>query len=190
MGGGRKALAPLAGRTLLDHVLERLEPQVGSIFLSVDAKSSALDRFGLVQVPDPRPGSNGPLGGLAASIEHAAREGYRWLQLVPCDAPLLPTNLTARLREHASHNDVTVVVTRYAGRLQPVFSLWHVGIRVENKRAVTEGGQAGFFEFLETHPYRVVDWPGQSADPFLNINDHDALAAAERLVAREQEDAQ
>ena len=37
MGGGDKALRPLGGRTLLDHVIDRVAPQVGGGVLGLPA---------------------------------------------------------------------------------------------------------------------------------------------------------
>ena len=77
MGGGQelsgetKALAQLAGRPLIAHVIDRLQPQVGTLYLSVDARQPALERWPYRQVEDPRPGRHGPLGGLLAVLEHA-----------------------------------------------------------------------------------------------------------------------
>ena len=36
MGGGDKCLLPLGGRPLLDHVIERLRPQIGSLVINAN----------------------------------------------------------------------------------------------------------------------------------------------------------
>ena len=80
MGGTSKALAMLAGRPLLQHVIDRLAPQVAVLVLSVERGDPALAEFGLRQVPDPALGSNGPLGGLLSVLE-AMPAGCDWLLL-------------------------------------------------------------------------------------------------------------
>lgn len=187
MGGARKALVPLAGRALILHAVDCLAPQVDTVVLSVDRPSSKLAALGLPQVPDPAPGSNGPLGGLAAVLGYAAREGYEWLQLLPCDAPWPPSDLAHRLYAQALRHGAAVVVPRYAGRLQPVFSLWSCRLHGEVDTAVTVGALAGFHQFLDRHEHGVVEWPEQVVNPFFNINDRAALAEAERLILSKQE---
>jgi molybdopterin-guanine dinucleotide biosynthesis protein A len=182
MGGGRKALLSLVGKPLIRHVLDRLEPQVDTVVLSVDRASDALGRFGPKQVPDVSPGSNGPLGGLAAVLHHAQREGYRWLQLAPCDAPFIPMDLSLRLREHAQREGCDVVLVRQGGQLQPVFSIWHVSMRPALEDAVKVEGMGGFREFLGSRTHGVLDWPEADGNPFFNINDRRALREAERLA--------
>ncbi|TKA96174.1 molybdenum cofactor guanylyltransferase MobA, partial [Cereibacter changlensis] len=47
MGGADKALLPLAGRPLLAHVRDRLEPQVEALALSANGDAARFAGFGL-----------------------------------------------------------------------------------------------------------------------------------------------
>ena len=42
MGGGDKSLLPLAGKRVIDHVLERLRPQVAAMALNANGDPGAL----------------------------------------------------------------------------------------------------------------------------------------------------
>ena len=66
MGGAPKCLLDLAGRTMLERVLGRFEPQVRRVVLSVERPAPEWARFGLAQVADPVPGQ-GHLSGFVAS---------------------------------------------------------------------------------------------------------------------------
>lgn len=66
MGGGDKALLQLGGRPLLDHVLERLRPQVAEIVLNAN-DPGRFAAFGLPVVADRLAGQMGPLAGIHAS---------------------------------------------------------------------------------------------------------------------------
>lgn len=188
MGGGRKALETLAGRPLLSHVVARLQPQVDVVVLSVDQQTEQFEPFGLMQVPDLSPGSNGPLGGLAAVLRYTECEGYSWLQLAPCDAPFLPMDLTARLRDLAEREERAVSLAAWCGRLQPVFSLWHVSLRYELEAAVSMRSMGGFREFLGTCPHATLEWPATKINPFFNINDRQALREAEGMTVGNEEE--
>ncbi len=186
MGGGLKALQPMAGRPLLQHVIDRLAPQVASLALSVESVNEYFAPFGLAQVPDPVPGSRGPLGGLLAVLGHAAAHGHEWLLLAPCDAPFLPLDLAARLHDCALDRGAQAVAIAHRGRLHPVFSLWHRALLGELEQAVGGQGMGGFKAFLATRPHAILDWPDGGPDPFFNINDPAALQHA-ALRATENE---
>ncbi|NNK31834.1 MAG: molybdenum cofactor guanylyltransferase [Xanthomonadales bacterium] len=184
MGGQPKALLPLAGVPLLSHVLERFAPQVDELVLSVERPTPELNAFGVRQVPDPAPGSNGPLGGLLACMRALSQDGRgEWLLLAPCDAPFLPLDLGARLLARAGEAGSGGAVVRWGGVSQPTFSLWHRDLLPELERAVIEDNLGGFRQFLRRRPLAVLDWPSEAAaPPFFNINDRQALATAEGML--------
>lgn len=182
MGGGTKALLDLGGKPLLQHVIDRLVPQVGQPILSVETALPEFEPFGLPQVPDPEPGSNGPLGGLAAVLGVTAGGGDEWLLLVPCDAPFLPRDLAERLHRLARAENTATAVVSYGGRLQPAFSLWHRSMLHDLDRAVTGKQMGGFKQFLTGRRYSLLDWPTETINPFFNINDRVALDEACKMM--------
>ena len=183
MGGGLKALQFLGGRPMLKHVIDRLAPQVDVLWLSVETASEAWSPFGLRQLPDPEPGSRGPLGGLLAALGRCAEEDCDWLVLAPCDAPFLPLDLAGRLRAHAEERGAAIVTVSRRGQLHPVFSLWRRDELGPLDDAVRRHRMAGFRAFLDTRPHAVLEWNRGEHDPFYNVNDHDALRRAETRLA-------
>ncbi len=180
MGGGFKALAPLGGKPLLRHVIERLQPQVQSLVLSVEKHVAEFDAFGLPQVEDPAPGSRGPLGGLLSALGNMEADCH-WMLLVPCDAPFLPLELAQRLLNCALDKDQWGCTVRYDAQVQPTFSLWNRRLLPRLEKAVLEEGMAGFKQFLRVSPLAVLDWEQADFSPFFNINEPDTLAEAARL---------
>jgi molybdenum cofactor guanylyltransferase len=187
MRGGLKGLVELDGRPLLQHVIDRLRPQVGRIFLSVEQFNPALEVFGLAQIEDPRSGSCGPLGGLMAALQ-ALPEGQDWLLLLPCDAPFLPLDLGSRLHAAALDAGTLVGVVHDAGRLQPTFSLWNRSLLPAIEQAVIGQGMGGFMQFLDGVRFSTVSWKTGGAGnkpsdlPFFNINTPDDLRQAEIVI--------
>jgi molybdopterin-guanine dinucleotide biosynthesis protein A len=186
MGGGHKALQPLAGRPLLGHVMARLKPQCHRLLLSVERVEDCWNEFGLSQVADQQAGSQGPLGGVLAALEATADEQPGWLLLAPCDAPFLPLDLATRLVEAAEHSGASGAMVSYRQQWQPTFSLWHTRLLPELRTAVLEQEQRGLKEFLRARPVAVVEWassgPELHPDPFFNINTPEDLATAAALL--------
>jgi molybdenum cofactor guanylyltransferase len=97
MGGVDKGWQQLAGRALVEHVLARLAPQVECVFVSANRSLDAYRALGCpVLADDVRWRGMGPLAGLASVAEHLPA-GIDAIQLAPCDTPLLPADLVARL---------------------------------------------------------------------------------------------
>lgn len=180
MGGIPKALCRLAGKPLLQHVIDRIGPQVSSVYLSVEQFSEPLATFGLPQLPDPGPDA-GPLAGLLSALQKMDPV-YEWLFLVPCDAPFLPRNLARKLLDNARSSGLPGSVVRYDSELQPTFSIWNRSLCKPLERAVSCEGMTGLKQFLRVTDLAVLDWPVSEPSPFFNINDQGALLQACRLV--------
>ncbi|WP_338663140.1 molybdenum cofactor guanylyltransferase MobA [Pararoseomonas sp. SCSIO 73927] len=178
MGGGDKALLPLGGRPMLSILLERLAPQVAALAISANGDPA---RFGdaapgVPVLPDPLPGFPGPLAGVLAGMEHAARLGLELVLTVPGDTPLIPADLAARLRDAAS----PIACAASSGRAHPPVGLWPVALR-ETLRQAIAAGEGKVSRWAGRHGCAAVEWPG---DPFLNANAPQDLAALEEALAR------
>lgn len=182
-----KAMSILGGTSLIEHVIERVSLQVSAMALSVETRNPLYNTFGLDQIVDPVPGSQGPLPALLASLKWLrAGESYEWLQLAPCDSPFVPSDLVGRLGIQVGAQDARGCIPRFRGELQPTFGLWHVSLLSAVEQAVSQG-MRGFKEFLDIHPLSILDWPeplSGSPDPFYNINKPADLQRAERMIQR------
>lgn len=181
MVGRDKVFVTLAGRPITRHVIDRVEAQVEALALSVETISPAFEAFGLVQLPDPSPGHNGPLGGLLSALRYFS-ESYEWVLLVPCDAPFVPLDLSVKLYARASGEGTPCAVIEYAGELQPTFSIWHRSLQKELEQAVCLDGFCGFKQFLQTIPAAEYRWPTSDPPPFFNVNDPETLEQARRWI--------
>ncbi|MFC7734543.1 molybdenum cofactor guanylyltransferase MobA [Roseomonas sp. GCM10028921] len=176
MGGGDKTLLLLRGRPMLALLLERLGPQVAALAISANGDPARLAGAapGMPVLADPFPGYPGPLAGVLAGMEHAARLGLEWVLSVPGDTPLIPPDLAARL--HAAGAPVAHAAS--AGQAHPPVALWSVALRDDLRAALLRGeGKVG--RWAARHGAAAVEWPG---DPFLNANTPEELAALERAA--------
>jgi molybdopterin-guanine dinucleotide biosynthesis protein A len=120
MGGADKGLLDWQGRPLVAHAIGRLAPQVGKLVISANRNRDTYADYGYPVIDDDIPGFQGPLAGLAAGLAACATE---WLACVPCDCPLLPLDLVARLRDAAEAEQATMAVAATAEGMQPTFQL-------------------------------------------------------------------
>ena len=179
MGGHRKALLELDGRSLLSRVMHRLQTQSDPLLLSCDIKSDELKDFGLPMIPDLLPGYRGPLTGLYSALQYLSAEGHdNGLMLCPCDAPFIPGNLVQTMLNADQSGEKQLVAISYEGVLQPTFSLWHSHHLPVIHDAVVEQGFGSLKHLIFSLPHTVVEWASAEPPPFFNINTPQDLKAA------------
>jgi molybdopterin-guanine dinucleotide biosynthesis protein A len=185
MGGGDKALKPLAGRSLLARVIERFAPQVGPLALSANGDPARFSAFGLDVIADPLPGALGPIAGIAAAWiwAGARRPPCRHVATIAVDTPFLPLDLISRLAGAlAAAPDAGVAVAASAGRVHPVAALHRIGEVEPILAGLADGSLRRVMRWLDDRRPVIVDFPFDPTDPFENLNtEADLAAVAERL---------
>ena len=185
MGGGDKPMREIGGRTILDHVIERLEPQCDGLALNANGDPARFARFGLPVIADTIEGYPGPLAGILAALEWTAinRPGIKWVASAAGDCPFLPRDLVARLQQARLAEDADLAVAASAGQAHPVIGLWKVALRDELRDALVEEDLRKIDRWTARYRLATVTWPAEPVDPFFNANTVDDLAEAERLAA-------
>jgi molybdopterin-guanine dinucleotide biosynthesis protein A len=183
MGGGDKPLRPLGGRALLDHVLERLAPQVAGVVINANGDPARFAAYGLPVVPDGLADFPGPLAGVLAALDWMAerRPEHLWLVSVPGDSPMIPHDLAARLHAAREAAGVPLACARSGGWTHPPVGLWPVALR-DDLRAALRGGERKIDRWTARHGIAHADWDTTPHDPFFNANTPEELAEAERLL--------
>ncbi len=179
MGGRDKGLIRVAGRPLVEHVLSALRPQVATILISANRNLTRYRRYGAPVLPDSRPGFVGPLGGIAAGLAAAHTP---FLLCVPCDAPLMPGDLAARLGAAALCAGRRAAVVHDGVRRQPLFVWLACELRADLEHWLECGGTKAA-DWLARHDPVEVDF-SDCAGAFRNVNDPAELAAVASMLAR------
>jgi molybdopterin-guanine dinucleotide biosynthesis protein A len=184
MGGGDKPMRMVGGRTILDHVIERLSPQCEPVLLNANGDPSRFSSFHLPIVPDSVPGHPGPLAGVLAALNWTAdhRPDVEWVVSVSGDCPFLPRDLVRRFHEAVSKESSQLAVAASAGQVHPVIGLWRVDLHHDLQRAVLVEEVRKIDRWTSRYRTATVAWPAEPVDPFFNTNTLEELAEAERLA--------
>lgn len=185
MGGGDKTLRRLGSRTILEHVVERVRPQVEVLVVNANGDPGRFTGFGLPVAADIVPDYAGPLAGVLTGLDWAARQvpGARWVASFATDAPFVPTDLVRRLMDAVEAGGADMACAASGGRHHPVFGLWPVRLRDELRRAMLDEGIRKVDAWTARYRLAVAEWPAEPLDPFFNANRPDDLAEAERMLA-------
>ena len=182
MGGGDKNQRVLGGKTLMQHVLDRVERAGAPTAINANGDPARYAGYGLPVIGDVIGGYAGPLAGILTGLEWLAGEHSHCKHMVSLatDAPFLPVDLAPRLYQRVGP-DVGIVQAQSNGQRHPVFAIWPVAVAADLRRAVCDEGVRKIDHFTERHSCDVVSFSG-TPDPFLNLNRPEDFTVAEQWL--------
>jgi len=171
MGGVDKGLQMLHGRPMIEHVLDRLRPQVAEIVINANQNLDRYAALGHRVVSDAIGGFAGPLAGLHAGLQAVTSA---LAVTVPCDSPFLPPDLVERLHARLGSNDLAVAKT--GAQAHPVFALVRQSVAGNLETFLASGGRKidAWYAALKVVEVNFDD----EADAFRNINTLEELGRA------------
>ena len=171
-------------------MLARLKPQCAALILNANGDPARFADTGLAVVPDSIPDFAGPLAGILAGLDWAAKEAPDIADIVsvPGDCPFLPEDLVARLSAARAREAAPLACARSGEWRHPVVGLWPVALRGDLRQALVAEGLRKIEAWTARHGVAVADWPALPVDPFFNINTPEDAAEAERIAARHCDD--
>jgi molybdenum cofactor guanylyltransferase len=185
MGGGDKPMRQIGGRTILERVIARLQPQCDGLLLNANGDPARFAGFGLPVISDSVENFPGPLAGILAALDWAAshRPEISVVLSAATDCPFLPRDLVARLHQALVREQAQLAVAASDGQTHPVIGLWSVALRDELRHALVVEDVRKVDLWTARYRLATVTWPATLLDPFFNANTVDDLADAERLAA-------
>ena len=177
MGGGDKSLKLLGNKTILEHVIERLSPQVATMVLNANGDPQRFSRFGTPVIQDQTDGFLGPLAGVLSGLEWAEKNGFQRIITVAADTPFFPKTLVRDLCSAVSNSSapIALAATQPFGmhkiNRHPTFGLWPVSLRNNLKDSLNVGIRK-IVIWTELHGHIDVLFESGEHDPFFNVNTH------------------
>lgn len=177
--GRDKALLPLGGKPLIEHVLQRVEG-LGDEVLVTTNRPEDYAFLGKRMVGDQRPGA-GALDGLLTALEAAG--GERVL-LLACDMPFVSRSLLEHML--AIETDAEVVIPRRGGKLQPLHAIYAKSCAGPVREALGAGEKRmiSFFPRIQTWivEQEILDQYDPDGLSTFNVNTPEELTQAEQLL--------
>jgi molybdopterin-guanine dinucleotide biosynthesis protein A len=142
MGSIDKGLALLGNQPMVQHVIQRLRPQVQHLLINANQNLDTYAAFGAPVWADAMPDFAGPLAGLQTGLMHCETP---YLVTAPCDSPFLPFDLVQRLASalQGENADLSVAVTGDGASRQPhpVFCLVKASLLPHLTQFLENGGR-------------------------------------------------
>ncbi len=185
MGGGDKGLLMLGETSIIERVIDKILPQVGSLAININGDSSRFPDYKLPIIPDSIKGYLGPLSGILAGMEWAFKNGNRYIATVAADTPFLPDDLIKRLHAMVKRKNLNIGIA--ASRIlsgddvfiHPTFGIWEVALKDDLRDALANDTRKIMFWAKKFKlDYYYFDTSDKLSDPFFNINTPDDLEEA------------
>ena len=192
MGGGDKGLLMLGKTTIIERVIDKILPQVGSLAININGDSSRFPDYKLPIIPDSIKGYLGPLSGILAGMEWAFKNGNRYIATVAADTPFLPDDLIKRLHAMVKSKNLNIGIA--ASRIlsgddvfiHPTFGIWEVVLKDDLRDALANDTRKIMFWAKKFKlDYYYFETSDKLSDPFFNINTPDDLEEAKYRLKKD-----
>ena len=168
--------------TLLEEVYKRIKSQFSYVAVNINNKERNV-KLNLDIIYDKFANNIGPLAGIHASLclgnNICGEEGY--VCIVPVDTPFLPSDLGNRLYSNMLKNNSDVVFAKSADRIHPTIGLWKNKLKTILEFEINKGVRK-IDKFTANVKVSYEEWLIKKYDPFLNINNHEDLKEAQKVI--------
>jgi molybdopterin-guanine dinucleotide biosynthesis protein A len=173
LSGLDKGLVELNKIPLVQHLIERIQPQVPEIVISANRNIETYEKLGFAVYADDISDFAGPLAGILKALQQCQSE---WLLVVPADSPFIPHDLAFRLSQNIQDNKIAIP---HDGKyLQPTFALIHKSLTTSLEDFLQQGERKARV-WMQQQAHTIVDFSDQE-HAFININTEDELKNAEK----------
>ncbi|MCB5186179.1 molybdenum cofactor guanylyltransferase [Methylobacillus gramineus] len=177
MGGADKGLVDFLGKPMIEHVIQRIRPQVDEILINANREVERYATFGHRVIQDEIADFAGPLAGLHKGLVEAK---HPYILTVPCDSPLLPANLAKRLMNGLIERDADIAVAKTGMQAHPVFCLCRRSL-LPSLKAYLDSGERKMANWINTLDSIEISFT-DNFQAFTNINTLEELRWLEQAA--------
>ena len=177
MGGQDKGLQILGKQSLIQYVINRLQPQIHDISINANRNQTEYAKFGFPVFSDELPDFQGPLSGMLTALEKTKSD---FILFTPCDTPFFPTNLLDKLKSAIENHNTLIAYACDEEREHPVFCLMSVQLK-EKLRHYLASGERRILQFMNENGGISVKFTKEEGN-FENFNTLDDLKKNSNLI--------
>ena len=177
MGGQDKGLQILGKQSLIQHVINRLQPQIHKISINANRNQTEYAKFSFPVFSDELPDFQGPLSGMLTALEKTNSD---FILFTPCDTPFFPTNLLDKLKSAVKNDRTLIAYACDEEREHPVFCLMSVQLK-EKLQHYLASGERRLLQFMKENGGVAVKFTKEEGN-FENFNTLDDLKKNSNLI--------
>lgn len=165
LGGVDKGLMLYQQKPFIEHILQRLQPQLSNISINANRNQQQYSRYGYPVFSDILSDYQGPLAGFVTAMSSI---NTPYMLTLPCDAPYFPNDLVTRLISTQHQQQSDMVVVHDGERPQFMYALIAVSL-YPHLVDFLQQGKRGVGQWYRQHNMALADFSDQP-NAFININ--------------------
>ena len=169
--GEDKSTVKLGNKTLLDHIVNKIENEFNEILVISNNKELNFKNKKIQVIEDCIKGQLGPLVGILTAMKWVKenKKNYRWVASFPCDTPFFDINLTNKLKLKTNNTSKKLIFLNSEKKRHNIFGAWSIDL-IE----ILENDLKKNFRKVEIWAdkigYESININIEKFDKFLNIN--------------------
>ncbi len=169
--GEDKSTVKLGNKTLLDHIVNKIENEFNEILVISNNKELSFQNKKIQVIEDCIKGQLGPLVGILTAMKWVKenKKDYRWVVSFPCDTPFFDINLTNKLKLKTNNTSKKLIFLNSEKKRHNIFGAWSIDLA-----EILENDLKKNFRKVEIWAdkigYESININIEKFDKFLNIN--------------------
>tara|TARA_B100000214_G_C23861196_1_gene578155 strand:+ start:34 stop:645 length:612 start_codon:yes stop_codon:yes gene_type:complete len=169
--GEDKSTVKLGNKTLLDHIVNKIENEFNEILVISNNKELNFQNKKIQVIEDCIKGQLGPLVGILTAMKWVKenKKDYRWVASFPCDTPFFDINLTNKLKLKTNNTSKKLIFLNSEKKRHNIFGAWSIDLA-----EILENDLKKNFRKVEIWAdkigYESININIEKFDKFLNIN--------------------
>jgi len=181
--GEDKSTAKLGNKTLLDHIVNKIENEFNEILVISNNKKLSFQNKKIQVIEDCIKGQLGPLVGILTAMKWVKenKKDYRWVASFPCDTPFFYINLKNKLKLKTNNTSKKLIFLNSEKKRHNIFGAWSIDL-IE----ILENDLKKNFRKVEIWAdkigYESININIEKFDKFLNINTKEDFEKAKKNI--------
>jgi len=181
--GGDKTTTKLGNKTLLNHVVEKVEKKFNEILIISNNEEYFSNKKNVFSTKDLIGGYLGPLVGVLSAMEwiNKNKKNYNWIATFPCDTPFFDEDLIDKIKNCQKNSSRKLFFLKSGARRHNIFGLWSLELKDLLLDDINKG-QRKVEEWANKIGSEIIEINDKSDYNFLNINTKEDLEKAKKKI--------
>jgi len=181
--GEDKTVAKLGNKTLLDHIISKIEKKFKEILIIENKEKIIRDKKNVFSTKDIIEGYLGPLVGVLTAMEwiKSNKKNYNWIATFPCDTPFFNEDLIDKIKNFPKNSSNKLFFLKSGSRRHNIFGLWSLELKDILYEDINNGHRK-VEEWANKVEPEIIEINEENDYNFLNINTKEDLQKAKNKI--------